>query len=248
MIAMEVEGGTSVARGDGRQPNQLRPLGCEVGVMARADGAARFSHGDSTVLATVTGPADISASREESDRATIEVIWRAKSGSVSSIKDRRKEQQLVHVLDALIIKELHPRSSITLVVQEINDDGAVSIHHRRRGDGETGRHGLVDAGTFDLRLSPFGCLFEKRRLQPQSAPSPRLPVSRLSVSLKRALSHGGMPMPLPLLTPPARPISTYPRANRARQLCMPQIPHGKRGECVADTLQQPLSSQDLDGA
>ena len=128
MSAAVVEGGTRVARGDGRQPNQLRPLGCEVGVMVRADGAARFSHGDSTVLATVTGPADISASREVSDRATIEVIWRAKSGSVSSIKDRRKEQQLSHVLEAMIISELHPRSSITLVIQEINNDGAVSLH------------------------------------------------------------------------------------------------------------------------
>lgn len=124
MSAAVVDGGTCVARGDGRQPNQLRPLGCEVGVMARADGAARFSLGDSTVLATVTGPADISASREVSDRATIDVIWRAKSGSVSSIKVRRKEQQLSHVLEAIIISELHPRSSITLVVQEINNDGA----------------------------------------------------------------------------------------------------------------------------
>ena len=73
-------------RPDGRQPNQLRSLDSEVGLMTRADGSARFAHGKTEVLATVSGPADISASKEEPDRATIDVIWRPKQGSVSSIK------------------------------------------------------------------------------------------------------------------------------------------------------------------
>ena len=53
-------------RGDKRDANQLRPLACEVGVLERADGSARFSQGHSCVLASVVGPADVSVRDEVS--------------------------------------------------------------------------------------------------------------------------------------------------------------------------------------
>jgi ribonuclease PH len=56
-------------RGDKRDANQLRPLACEVGVLERADGSARFSQGHSCVLASVVGPGDVSVRDEVSHAA-----------------------------------------------------------------------------------------------------------------------------------------------------------------------------------
>jgi len=112
-------------REDGRSPTQIRDLAIEVGIQERADGSCKFTQGNTVVLASVRGPGDVSASKEKYDRTTIEVIWRAKSGVASSIKHRRKEQLLRHILEILSVKELHPRSTIQLVLQEIHDDGAL---------------------------------------------------------------------------------------------------------------------------
>ena len=46
-------------RADGRKPNEVRPIWCEVGVIPRAHGSAVFTRGQTHVLsvATLAGPA-----------------------------------------------------------------------------------------------------------------------------------------------------------------------------------------------
>jgi exosome complex component RRP41 len=44
---------------DGRRPNELRKLQCEVGVFAQADGSATLSQGNTKIVATVYGPHEV---------------------------------------------------------------------------------------------------------------------------------------------------------------------------------------------
>jgi exosome complex component RRP41 len=46
-------------RVDGRKPNELRRIQCEVGVFAQADGSATISQGNTKVIATVYGPHEV---------------------------------------------------------------------------------------------------------------------------------------------------------------------------------------------
>eukprot|EP00037_Helgoeca_nana_P021580 m.217960 g.217960 ORF g.217960 m.217960 type:complete len:231 (-) comp25697_c2_seq22:416-1108(-) len=110
------------SRKDGRETNQLRPLACEVGVLSRVDGSARYSHGDACVLASVAGPSTVGARDELSDRATLEVICKPKTG-VSGLSDRVIEQRIAHVLSQIVVVEAHPRTTIRCVIQEVNTDG-----------------------------------------------------------------------------------------------------------------------------
>lgn len=44
---------------DGRRPNELRKIQCEIGVFAQADGSAVLSQGNTKVIATVYGPHEV---------------------------------------------------------------------------------------------------------------------------------------------------------------------------------------------
>ena len=44
-----------MARKDGRLPNQIRPLRCEIESLAKADGSCRFYLGTTCVIAAVYG-------------------------------------------------------------------------------------------------------------------------------------------------------------------------------------------------
>jgi exosome complex component RRP41 len=44
---------------DGRKPNELRKIECEVGIFAGADGSASLSQGNTKILATVYGPHEV---------------------------------------------------------------------------------------------------------------------------------------------------------------------------------------------
>jgi exosome complex component RRP46 len=71
---------SSLKRKNGRQWNQLRTLSVELGVLNRADGSVKYTQGDSTVLVAVYGPAAVQPKHELPDRATIEVVFKPRSG------------------------------------------------------------------------------------------------------------------------------------------------------------------------
>ena len=69
-----------VWRRDKRTAQQMRPLKCDCSVLARSDGSARFSVGNTAVLAAVYGPADVDSRRELVDRAAVSVTVRPVTG------------------------------------------------------------------------------------------------------------------------------------------------------------------------
>ncbi|KAJ7543930.1 hypothetical protein O6H91_09G058800 [Diphasiastrum complanatum] len=114
----------SAARRDGRTAIQLRPLACTRGLLNRAHGSARWSQENTCVLAAVYGPKSISGRRENPERATIEVIWKPKSGMTGN-KEKEAELVLRRSLDYIIIATLHPNTGMSIIVQVISDDGAL---------------------------------------------------------------------------------------------------------------------------
>ena len=46
---------------DGRRPNEIRRLKCEMGLFERADGSAYFEQGNTRVLCAVYGPREVRA-------------------------------------------------------------------------------------------------------------------------------------------------------------------------------------------
>ncbi|KAJ1628244.1 ribosomal protein S5 domain 2-type protein [Pavlovales sp. CCMP2436] len=111
-------------RPDGRQAAMLRPMRCERGVLRRADGSARYSHDRTTVLVAVYGPCEVKKRREELERATLELIVRPPSGPPRA-REREMESLLHGLFAPLVVTTLHPRAAVCIIVQVVEDDGAV---------------------------------------------------------------------------------------------------------------------------
>lgn len=116
-----------VKRSDSREASQKRPLTMEFGGISRADGSASFSFGKTSVLAAVYGPAEVKASVERLDRATISVTFCSISGGHNTPVERTYEQIVRRTLESLIIASLYPRSFVKIVIQVLFDDGCVCI-------------------------------------------------------------------------------------------------------------------------
>uniref|UniRef100_A0A803LBQ6 Exoribonuclease phosphorolytic domain-containing protein n=1 Tax=Chenopodium quinoa TaxID=63459 RepID=A0A803LBQ6_CHEQI len=74
-----------VDREDGRTPTMLRPLACSRTVLNRAHGSASWSQGDTKVLAAVYGPKAGTKKNENPEKASIEVIWKPKTGQIGKV-------------------------------------------------------------------------------------------------------------------------------------------------------------------
>lgn len=64
----------SLKRADGRFGVSLRALACETSHLERADGSAQFQHGQTLVMASVTGPVEAKPKQECADRAVVQVF------------------------------------------------------------------------------------------------------------------------------------------------------------------------------
>uniref|UniRef100_A0A087Y870 Exosome complex component RRP46 n=1 Tax=Poecilia formosa TaxID=48698 RepID=A0A087Y870_POEFO len=101
----------------------LREFGCEQTLLSRPDGSASFVQGDTSVMAGVYGPAEVKISKEIYDRATLEVLVHPKVG-LPGVRERSQEQCVRETCEASLLLSLHPRSSLTLILQVLHDDGA----------------------------------------------------------------------------------------------------------------------------
>eukprot|EP00123_Amoebidium_parasiticum_P000645 comp11505_c1_seq1/m.5954 comp11505_c1_seq1/g.5954 ORF comp11505_c1_seq1/g.5954 comp11505_c1_seq1/m.5954 type:complete len:232 (-) comp11505_c1_seq1:489-1184(-) len=110
-------------RKDGRGNAQVRALACELGLLNRADGSARFSMGETSALVAVYGPADIRDAKAQTDRATVEVVVRTKTG-LPGPAERAMEATIRQVLEGVILTTLYPHTSITVVVQVMRNGGS----------------------------------------------------------------------------------------------------------------------------
>uniref|UniRef100_A0AAQ5YN16 Exosome complex component RRP46 n=1 Tax=Amphiprion ocellaris TaxID=80972 RepID=A0AAQ5YN16_AMPOC len=112
---MEVCGSSNVS---------LREFGCEQSLLSRPDGSSSFVQGDTSVMAGVYGPAEVKVSKEIYDRAILEVLIQPKVG-LPSVRERSQEQCVRETCEASLLLSLHPRSSLTLILQVLHDDGSL---------------------------------------------------------------------------------------------------------------------------
>ncbi|KAL0610070.1 Exosome complex component RRP46 [Plecturocebus cupreus] len=102
----------------------LRHFACEQNLLSRPDGSASFLQGDTSVLAGVYGPADVKVSKEIFNKATLEVILRPKIG-LPGITEKSRERLIRNTCEAVVLGTLHPRTSITVVLQVVSDAGSL---------------------------------------------------------------------------------------------------------------------------
>ncbi|CAO3570293.1 unnamed protein product [Mortierella alpina] len=104
--------------------HQLRPFFSSQNLLNRADGSAQFDFGESSVMCSVVGPAEVKIRQEKLDKATIEVVARPLVG-LPGVVDKARERSIQETLEPLILSSLHPRTLVQIVVQTMKDDGCV---------------------------------------------------------------------------------------------------------------------------
>ncbi|KAH9545147.1 hypothetical protein CY35_12G033400 [Sphagnum magellanicum] len=112
--------GEALSRPDGRAGNQIRPLVCTRSLLSRADGSAQWSQ----VLAAVYGPKSVTGKKENPEYASLEVIWKPKSG-LSGKFEKEAELIVKRSLESIILAALYPNLGISIILQVINDDGSL---------------------------------------------------------------------------------------------------------------------------
>lgn len=97
--------------------------------LSKADGSALIDHKNTIVQATVFGPADVSQSKINYEEAIIEILYKPKVSipTYSPAFDhiREIENLLKCIFKEIILTRLHPRTSISILVQEIYDGGSM---------------------------------------------------------------------------------------------------------------------------
>jgi len=119
-----IEVPNSKLRKDGRSANQIRQFAAEQGLLNRADGSARFTQGNSSVLVSVYGPMEVKQRKELIDKASIDVCYRPRSGLAGS-EETEKELYIRSALEESILSTLHPRTAVNIVVQVLSEDGSM---------------------------------------------------------------------------------------------------------------------------
>ncbi|GAB1602935.1 exosome complex component RRP46-like [Argonauta hians] len=103
---------------------QLRKMSCELSLLSRPDGSASLSCGDTSVMASVYGPAEVKIAKEQINQATLEIIYKPKSG-IANCAEKLKENLICSTCETTILACLHPRSSISITIQELQNSGSL---------------------------------------------------------------------------------------------------------------------------
>ncbi|KAJ9577817.1 hypothetical protein L9F63_005608 [Diploptera punctata] len=102
----------------------LRPLNCELNILSRPDGSAIFNQGNTAVITAVYGPVEVKVQKILIDKASVEAIYRPKSG-LPCVSDRMRESLLRNTCEIALVATLHPRTSISVIIQELQDSGGL---------------------------------------------------------------------------------------------------------------------------
>ncbi|CAA6666020.1 unnamed protein product [Spirodela intermedia] len=111
-------------RADGRNGQQLRPLVCTRNLLHRAHGSAQWCQGDTIVLAAVYGPKAGTKKGENPEKASIEVIWKPKTGQIGKT-EKQYEMILRRTLQSICILTIHPNTTTSVILQVVSDSGAL---------------------------------------------------------------------------------------------------------------------------
>ncbi|GBC09461.1 hypothetical protein RclHR1_08890006 [Rhizophagus clarus] len=110
-------------RADKRSSSTIRPISITTSLLSR-DGSASFSFGNTKVICSVNGPAEVKLRDEKLDKATIDVVVRPLVGTPGT-KDKTHEYILRSTFEGVIQSGLHPRTQIQIVSQVMMDDGSI---------------------------------------------------------------------------------------------------------------------------
>ncbi|KAI1284873.1 Exosome complex component Rrp41 [Halotydeus destructor] len=92
--------------------------------LTRADGSAIYAHGNSAFQVAVYGPADQPFHKELPDKALLDVYYKQSSYSKDSPPEVLEIEKFVKdSLEAALHLEFHPRSVISIIIQELEVDG-----------------------------------------------------------------------------------------------------------------------------
>jgi exosome complex component RRP46 len=93
-------------------------------LLSRADGSAQWGQEGSAVLAAVYGPTAAGVQREDAERAALEVVFKPRSGLAGPL-EHEYEALLRPALEALVLRALHPRTLVRVVLQAVAEDGSL---------------------------------------------------------------------------------------------------------------------------
>ena len=96
----------------------------ELNKLSQSDGSAVVNLGLTCVLAAVYGPADCRGKKENAEKAVVEVTFKPKVGQ-SVCEDKAIENVIQKTFETAIVTLLHPRTSINIIVQEVQNDGCL---------------------------------------------------------------------------------------------------------------------------
>lgn len=117
-------------RQDGREPDELRPIKLEAGVLKRADGSAYIEMGKNKILAAVYGPRELHPRHlQEPDRAVVRCRYNMAPFSVPERKrpgpDRRSmeiSKVMREALEPALFVEYYPRATIDIFIEVLEAD------------------------------------------------------------------------------------------------------------------------------
>jgi len=116
---------------DGREPDELRQIKIEVGVLSNADGSAYIEQGKNKILAAVYGPRELHPKHMAlSDRTVLRCRYHMAPFSVQERKSpapSRREIELSKVIresiEPSIFLEYYPRTAIDIFIEVLQADG-----------------------------------------------------------------------------------------------------------------------------
>ncbi|PPQ96286.1 hypothetical protein CVT26_005646 [Gymnopilus dilepis] len=110
---------SGVPRPDNRGNAELRPLSISYDGLARVDGSARFAFGDTSALASLSGPIEVRLAVEQPSKATFEVSVRPLS-NVPATEAKALAATIRASLEPSLILTKNPRTLVQLVVQSLS--------------------------------------------------------------------------------------------------------------------------------
>ena len=92
-------------------------------LLSQADGSCSLSVGQTAFMAAVYGPREVKMNKEKVDKAVIEFMYRPKVGQ-SGCAERFWETLVGNTCETAILCSLHPRKSVGIIVQELQNSGS----------------------------------------------------------------------------------------------------------------------------
>ncbi|XP_055523482.1 exosome complex component RRP46 [Wyeomyia smithii] len=106
------------------EQSSLRPMLCELNILTRSDGSALLTQGETAVIASVHGPVEVRLQHLSAEKAHVEIHFRPRSG-LGSVSDRLLENLIRSTYESTILTALHPRTAISIQLQEMQDHGGL---------------------------------------------------------------------------------------------------------------------------